>query len=599
MTILKIIRSRVFEFNKSSITLIRFLYKYNHSMVIVLFIVSALGALLSMGITYIISYYVNTVIVQTDKISATVLVLSAIIIGLYLVNELFGVLRSYILQGINIYSSKRIQNDVVDLSITADYLDLISKEQKEKYIFVTNISGNCNSTIINGVFMIVYSISTIISSVLIIYSISSWWTIIIALCLVIVSIIVQNNNNRKLMQLFGNTIQENRMMSYITELLIGNATMYETTLFGLHSKLHTEMEYINKEIISKKVKTTKETTKNTMLYRLYYTVLYGIFIITVLFSGKVNNAGNLFLVFTITKAIISSASGIGSSLSSVYMQVPYINKFNEYLLNIKNLSHQSSNKGDFLTNPGDMQTPVINVKHLSFRYYDNSEVLKDVSFSINEGEKVAIVGENGAGKTTLVNILLGLFDSCGSVTVYNVNPYQELMSQSETNNIVAVMQNFGRYKAIKVKDNITFGHEISPEVRNRFAINMEMNESEAEKTLDMNTGNEFNGINFSGGQWQKLALLRGELEHKIVILDEPTASMDPLSEVKILSDFVDNNNNRTKIIITHRLGCTCFVDKIIVLDNGRVVEEGSFEKLINNKGKYYQMYTSQAQLYKI
>lgn len=594
MLILKKVKSKVTEFSSSSKTLMRFLYKYNSSMIIVLFVSSALGALLNMGITYVLSYYVNTVIAHTYKISTVVFVFSAVIIGLYLVNELFGALRSYIMQMVNAYSSKRIKSDVADLSVTADYLSLISKEQKEKYIFVTNISESCNSTVINGVFMIVYSVATIISSIFIIYSISRWWTILIALCLVIVCIIVQNNNNRKFIKLFGHTIQENRMMSYISELLTGSAAMYETTLFGLHNKLHADMEAINKEVISKQVKTTKETTQNTMLYRLFYTTLYGIFVVAVLFSGRINDTGSLFLVFAVLKSIISSSSGIGGSVSSVYMQVPYINKFNEYLLNINHLSHQSAYQEESYVKSGKI--PVINVKNLNFRYYDNSEILKYVSFSINKGEKVAIVGENGAGKTTLVNILLGLFNSNGAVSVYGFDPYQELMTQSETNNLAAVMQNFGRYKAIKVKDNIAFGHELTPEIRNKFALYMEMDEAEAGKMLDQNTGNEFNGVNFSGGQWQKLALLRGELEHKIIILDEPTASMDPLSEVKILSDFINSEDNKTKIIVTHRLGCTRFVDKIIVLDKGRVVEMGSFEKLISNKGKYYEMYTAQAHI---
>lgn len=128
---------------------------------------------------------------------------------------------------------------------------------------------------------------------------------------------------------------------------------------------------------------------------------------------------------------------------------------------------------------------------------------------------------------------------------------------------------------------------------------MDMGDEEIDRMLDETIGNEFKGIGLSGGQWQKIALLRGDLNHKVVVLDEPTASMDPLSEVKVLRDFMKDNSANTKLIITHRLGCTRYADKIIVLDKGSVVEEGTYEELLALKGKYYEMYTAQAELYRV
>ena len=128
---------------------------------------------------------------------------------------------------------------------------------------------------------------------------------------------------------------------------------------------------------------------------------------------------------------------------------------------------------------------------------------------------------------------------------------------------------------------------------------MDMNDEALDEMLTDTIGNEFGGIGLSGGQWQKIALLRGEMNHKIVLLDEPTASMDPLSEVKVLREFMTDNSDSTKLIITHRLGCTKYADKILVLDQGTIAEEGTFEELLALKGKYYEMYAAQADLYRV
>ena len=239
------------------------------------------------------------------------------------------------------------------------------------------------------------------------------------------------------------------------------------------------------------------------------------------------------------------------------------------------------------------------MEHLTFRYYNNEEVLKDISFTVHKNEKVAIVGENGAGKTTLVNVLLGLFDGNGSVCVNGVDPYLDLNRQTEQSNIVSVMQNFGRYCGISLGNNISFGKPLNNQICEKLKSILGMSDQEIDRVLSETMGNEFGGIDISGGQWQKIALLRGKMSHKIVVLDEPTASMDPLSEVKVLQDFMKEDTDNTKLIITHRLGCTRYADKIIVLDKGAVVEEGTYEELLALKGKYYEMYTAQAELYQV
>ena len=584
-------------------TVFGFIFRYNDKMLIALFLTSIFSALFGLGITYLLCYYVNNAIAQSQKITATIVALSVAIMAIYVVDLLLGVLRNTIMRHIGTRTSERIQSEAIDFSASDDYLHFISQEQKDKHMFMVNVSGNCNSTIQNGMLSFIHSISTIIGGVVIMYSISSWWIFPMALLLIVSCLVVENNNNRKFMELFGNTIRDNRMMSYYSDLLTGSASACEMTLFGLSKRHHQYMEDINRDVVGKKIKTTREVARNTMFFRIVYSLVYIFFVLLILFSGKIQDVGTILLVFTVTKSIVACSANIGGSISSVYSQATAIGQFNDYLHN--GTADSNRQKIEDIKEPAHIESrnredAVIRVNHLNFQYYSNKEVLKDVSFSVYKNEKVAIVGENGAGKTTLVNVLLGLFNGNGSVLVNGVDPYIDLNMQTAQSDIVSVMQDFGHYNGISVKDNITFGEQVSDNIREKLADIMDMGEAEIEQMLKKTMGNEFNGIGLSGGQWQKIALLRTEMDHDIVILDEPTASMDPLSETKILNDFMNcDDAEKTKLIVTHRLGCTQYADRIIVLDQGAVTEEGSFSELLALKGKYYEMYTAQAELYRI
>ena len=591
---------------KSSITqilenwkiIIRFFLKYNDKMVIILFLVVILGSLTGLGISYLLSYYINTVIANSSGIHKTVLVISFVLIGVYVVDLMIGVINSAIRRRVMARSSKKIQEEAIDFSASDDYLHFVSKDQKDKQSYVANISGNGNSTILNGILSFVRGISTIIGSMVLLFPVSGWWIIPMVLLLTVTCLVVENNNRRKFRELFGNTIRDNRRMSYYFGLLTGSASSYELTLFGLSKPFNERMESLNKEIVGQKKKTSWKVSVNTMAFRVVYSMVYIGFILLILLGGKIQDAGTIFLVFSITRSVISCATGIGSSVSSVYMEAEYIYGYMDYL-KAGSTERANSRKELLGESPVPKEDEVIRVEHLNFRYYDNEEVLKDISFTVHKNEKVAIVGENGAGKTTLVNVLLGLFDGNGSVCVNGVDPYLDLNRQTEQSNIVSVMQNFGRYRGISLGNNISFGKPLNGQIREKLKPILDMNDQEIDRALNETMGNEFGGVGISGGQWQKIALLRGEMNHKIVVLDEPTASMDPLSEVKVLQDFMKEDSDNTKLIITHRLGCTRYADKIIVLDKGSVVEEGTYEELLALKGKYYEMYTAQAELYQV
>ena len=584
------------QIKKNWKTILSFFFKYNDKAVIALFVVSGVSALTGVAFTYLLSQFVNEAGSLLTGEQGTALWLLGGILGLAIMAYLAMTLRSALTRKVIADSTERIQGEAITFACSDDYLHFISKEQKDKHLFLMNVSNSTNRAILNGVTGFISGFFTILGGIGILFSVSGWASLVMTVLMIISCLYVENNNGRKLMELFGNTIMESRKLNYFTELLTGNGYACEKSLFGYSEQMHERMKQVNDEIVSQKEKTTKRISRNTMLFRLFYSFTYFIFVLCVFLSGNIHDAGTIFLAFSMTKSIVQAATAVGKSLSNTYIQAGYIEKFNDYLAKgtTSQASHVSKTEAAL---PQPSQDDVIAVRNLTFRYYENAPVLQDVSFTIRKGETVAIVGENGAGKTTLANVLLGLLYSGGSVLVNGVDPYEDLMAQKKESGIVSVMQNFGRYNGISLKDNITFGEPLSEELQKRVEAIFGENKDQTPESI---MGNEFGGIGASGGQWQKLALLRGQRKQGIVLLDEPTASLDPRSEATILREFMtESAGENTKLIITHRLGCTKYADRILVLDHGTIAENGSFDELMARKGKYHEMYTAQAELYQI
>lgn len=240
---------------------------------------------------------------------------------------------------------------------------------------------------------------------------------------------------------------------------------------------------------------------------------------------------------------------------------------------------------------------------ITFRYPSAKEpIIQDLSLQIKPKEIVAIVGENGAGKSTLVKLLTGLYyPESGSVLIGGTDT-KTVSSQALFQNISGVFQDYGRYK-LSLNDNV--------QISDIFRSDTEFNVKEALEEADISTNNrsfpdgldtllskEFGGVDLSGGQWQRIAIARGLYRvHDLIILDEPTSSIDPIEESAIYTKFREIAQGKTAIIVTHRLGCAQIADQIIVLDQGKIVESGTHQQLLEHNSKYTQMWNAQAQYY--
>jgi ATP-binding cassette subfamily B protein len=271
----------------------------------------------------------------------------------------------------------------------------------------------------------------------------------------------------------------------------------------------------------------------------------------------------------------------------------------------------------FLNQPSHMQTspkaipaprPIrdgLEFRDVSFQYLgSDSMVLKNLNFRIGTGERVALVGENGQGKTTLVKLITRLYDPTnGAIFLDGVN-LKDYELNDLRREIGVIFQDFFRYD-MAVRENIGVGRvEL---IQDDEALWAAARRSKSEETisdfpsrLEQMLGRRFEGgVDLSGGQWQRLALARAYLrEAQILILDEPTASLDAAAEAEVFTDFAELTKGRIALLISHRFSTVRNADRIIVLSDGQIAEEGPHDDLLAANGIYARLFTMQAANYR-
>lgn len=248
----------------------------------------------------------------------------------------------------------------------------------------------------------------------------------------------------------------------------------------------------------------------------------------------------------------------------------------------------------------------IEFRDVWFRYpggEDNPYILKGLSFHLTEGEKISIVGANGEGKSTMIKLLLGLFEPERGQILLGGRPIGEYTREQRNRVFAPVFQDFMRY-SISLRENIAVGDiEL---LHDESAILAAAEKGQAKKIasglkdgMDTLLGRDFEGgVDLSGGQWQRIALSRAFMGDKpVLLLDEPTSQLDPMAESRLYSEFHALAEGKTAIFITHRLASTMITDRILVLSDGRVSEEGNHEQLMRLGGLYRAMFDAQRKWY--
>lgn len=286
--------------------------------------------------------------------------------------------------------------------------------------------------------------------------------------------------------------------------------------------------------------------------------------------------------------------------------------FMESILEIRRFSGYYSALSYYMNTPrlmrssGEQEIPSkvesIEFDHVSFKYSGQQEyALRDVSFTIHAGEKLSVVGENGAGKSTFIKLICRLYDPTeGVIRVngvdikeYDYDEYQKLFS--------SVFQDYQLF-SFSLKDNIAFDKPAEDaevaRVLERSGFDLQSKKRSHGIYTFVNKDFEPDGFAPSGGEGQKIALARALFKDAaIVLLDEPTAALDPRAEYELYQKFYDLVESKTALFVSHRLASSKFCDRVLVFQNGTLVEDGSHDELMANGGLYSELFQMQAQFY--
>ncbi len=250
-----------------------------------------------------------------------------------------------------------------------------------------------------------------------------------------------------------------------------------------------------------------------------------------------------------------------------------------------------------LHNPFAGKTTVgLQLEHLNFAYGDGPQVLDGVSLSIKAGEKVAFVGASGGGKTTLVQIILGLYPTCSGRVLFDGVPVDEIGMDVVRDHVATVLQHPALLND-SIRVNLTLGREIGDDKLWQALEIAQLKETVTAMPQGLDTLIGRFGVRLSGGQRQRLAVARMVLtDPHVVILDEATSALDTTTEGELHQALQSFLKGRTTIIIAHRLSAVKQADRVLVFEDGRIVEEGRHDELLENQGLYFSLYGKQEQM---
>ncbi|MGI6239479.1 MAG: ABC transporter ATP-binding protein [Christensenellales bacterium] len=244
--------------------------------------------------------------------------------------------------------------------------------------------------------------------------------------------------------------------------------------------------------------------------------------------------------------------------------------------------------------------PELRLADASFRYPGaQKDAVRNVSLTVQPGETLAVVGENGAGKTTLVRLLTGLYLPTVGKSYIDEHEMRDVRPDRLHQHTSAAFQRYMRYR-MTLDDNVRVSAtdsatDISSALEK---ADLSLDDASFPQGADTMLSREFDGVDLSGGQWQRVALARSFYrDHGIIVLDEPTAAIDPLEETRVYRKFAEISQGATAIIVTHRIGSARIADRIIVLNDGQIEEEGTHDALIQANGHYAEMVKAQADWY--
>lgn len=448
-------------------------------------------------------------------------------------------------------------------------------------------------------------INRIISSVVILGLLASmdWIVVVVLLATLGLSFAVANKLNRIR---YNKNLEMNpidRKLAYVERVFYLQDYAKELRQGGIAK--HLQQEYQN------------TTDEKTACIKRYMGKIFGFSLLSALLTDALPSTG--VTGYLIVRYIVDPSLSLGSFSASITASLKlywtindigyFLNLFHEHSLYIEKvkrfLEYEPQIKGAVQDVPAFESLTIRNLNFV-YPFSKNSEkTLCNVSLKIKKGEKIAFVGYNGAGKTTLIKLLMRLYDCTGGCILYNGQNITEFSPDSYRQHIGAVFQDYKIFSATLAENVLGGEYTEADEETVWAALRAASFDEKAEQLKDgiqsqLTTEFSKDGVGLSGGEAQKVAIARVFARpYELIIMDEPSSALDPIAEYQLNQSILQNARNKTVIFISHRLSTTRMADRIYMFDHGEIVESGSHDELMQQNGKYAQMYRVQAKKYRI
>lgn len=529
-----------------------------------------------------------------------VLTLFFTLIGLYVAEVVFGAIREYSLLRDGVRTNKYLCEKILDTTCRVKYKYIENSDDFLQTIqFIDSYAGEKTAHSIQKIISWLQYLVTFISVLYMLLSVNVWIPVILIVTSVPAAILAYLQNDRGYVYR-TKYITEGTLVIHYFNIMCRNNPTNDIRHYRLYDHLKAcWREQIKNYTGIKNKMTAKHVAYNSAADILRNVVYIGVLLLAALeiYKNPLVGLGTFTLVMSLSKQFQNVTTSLLTNAADFLGDTYYMKDF----FSLDNLEKDETDETAQPYTGADIE-----IKNVDFTYPGgNEKVLKNINVRIKQGEKIAIVGENGSGKTTLVNLLCGMYaPDSGSITVDGHQISENITAVRR--GISAVFQNFGKYEDT-IRHNITVSdpaRKVADEDAEIARLCMLTGFDECVKEqpdgIDEQIGDfAKKGNNLSGGQWQKLALTRAlwRDKAKIMVLDEPTAALDPIAEADIYRNFAELTKDKTTILVSHRLGITSIVDRVLVFRDGEIIEDGSHKELLAKGGYYAEMYHAQAQWY--
>lgn len=462
--------------------------------------------------------------------------------------------------------------------------------------------------ILSSTFSMVSNIITLISFVVILAA-ELWWAALVMVAVSVPSAIINFYYRRKHFQYMRRRSKDRRQMNYYSDLMVNKDMVKEIRMFDLSDTfIGRYRETFDRYFAGIRALIMRENMWHVIITVVSSVVNCAFF---AWFAYRVVTGGYQIGTYSLyTGALGQIAGQVGALIgvsATIYEGTLFIDNLTSFLKEEPTVvpidPEERREEGPLKVAHGQAHT--IEFRHVSFIYPGTErKVLDDVNLVIRPGETLVLVGLNGAGKTTLLKLLTRLYDPTEGVILLDGEDIRAYDVKDLYSMYGIIFQDFGKY-AVSVTENIHFG-DIRKELKEE-EIRKAAEEADATDYIGHLPGGfntplmrifEEEGIELSIGQWQKLAIARAFYsDSDVLILDEPTASLDPIAEQEIFNQFDRLRADKTTIFVSHRLSSATVASKIAVLEYGRLIEEGDHRTLMAKRGRYYELFSTQARRY--